>query len=95
MRRPPVTAAPPAADPVAAEVNAHIRLQADRFELEPHTVLNVMCACGCMTEVATTVSAYDAAGGAVLAPGHPLRERSLVERVAGRVRLRRRGVAPG
>lgn len=80
-------------DPVAGEVNARIRAQARKFEIEPGTLLNFMCECGCMTEVATTVSAYDAASGGIFASGHRLRRQPIRERIAARVRLRRRTVA--
>lgn len=90
MRRSIFTAASPAGDPVALEVNARIRAQAQRFEIGPDTPLNFMCECGCMTELSMTASGYDGVRGAILAPGHRLREPSVIARVADGVRLRRK-----
>jgi hypothetical protein len=92
MRRPTFKTMPIGADPVAREVNARIRGQAEKFEIEPGTPLKFMCECGCMAEVASTISAFDAASGEVYVPGHGSRERPVREAL-GRLGLRRRSVA--
>jgi hypothetical protein len=88
MKRPTFTTTT-TADPVAAEVNARIRAQAERFEIEPGTPLKFLCECGCMSEFVASAAAYDAATSGVLAPGHRLRRSSVVERLADRARTSR------
>lgn len=93
MRRVTLMASPTPADPVAADVNARIRAQADRFGIGPGEPVKFVCECGCLADFSTTLSAYDAATTPVFAPGHPLRKRWFVDRLADRVRLRRRSMA--
>src|SRR5918912_884987 len=61
---------------LARLVNAEIRALAERLAVgeERRDPFAWVCSCGCFTLVPATLAEYDASGGHVLAPGHPLDE---------------------
>jgi hypothetical protein len=56
-------------------VNDEIRRLVDRFELRPEEEgVSWYCGCGCFTLIDASLAEYDASGGRLLAPGHPVDE---------------------